>query len=395
MAHYHCNGQEVTEVNATVYGNQNRVSGQRAIVIGDENNVSGLSANVTGDRNIVTGVSSAVFGDGNTVTGGYATVTGNENFVSGKTAVIVGDGNTVSGEGASVNGDRNTTSGTGVVIRGDDWTVSGPTPTVHGANNIITERDAPALASTRRQQACGPRLIGGRRAVAAGPGGRPARWRPPPLRTPEASDFSPTPRERHPYGVFAREGGERPSSSAPSQRIDGATFTGVAKHRPRVVRMTPTSAVITGGDGVGMRLVFIGNSMSTQLCGIEVPPGTTIDSATSTENGTIVTGADASLLDDLVKTYGDSSSSSSAAAPVKTLREILVGMLDRDRTLDTDSEDRVQCVVCFDRIKCIALDPCGHVETCAECTLALVKDDKVIECPICKEKVNKVAFARV
>ena len=87
--------------------------------------------------------------------------------------------------------------------------------------------------------------------------------------------------------------------------------------------------------------------------------------------------------------------SSSAAAPVKTLREILVGMLARDRTLAADSEDRVQCVVCFDRIKCIALDPCGHVETCAECTLALVKDDKVIECPICKEKVNKVAFARV
>jgi hypothetical protein len=158
--------------------------------------------------------------------------------------------------------------------------------------------------------------------------------------------------------------------------------------------MTPTSAVIIGGSD---RVSISEGASRTNIGGVLIPAGVAIGKVSPTSDGTIVSGIDRGVLDDLVNKYSgdDASSSSSAAGAAKTLREILDGMLDGDRKLDDDAEERVQCVICFDRVKCIALDPCGHVETCARCTLELVKDDKEIECPICKEKAGKVAFARV
>lgn len=85
-----------------------------------------------------------------------------------------------------------------------------------------------------------------------------------------------------------------------------------------------------------------------------------------------------------------------AAAPAEkeSLHDALTTMRERDRTLDDDAEDRVQCIICCERQKCVALVPCGHVEVCVACALELVKGSE-LECPVCKEEVEKVAFARV
>ena len=71
-------------------------------------------------------------------------------------------------------------------------------------------------------------------------------------------------------------------------------------------------------------------------------------------------------------------------------------MKKRDRVLDADADDRNQCIICCERIKCVVFNPCGHIESCAKCALGLVKPGGVaIECLICKARVCAVAFARV
>ncbi len=79
-----------------------------------------------------------------------------------------------------------------------------------------------------------------------------------------------------------------------------------------------------------------------------------------------------------------------------SLREVLEDIKGKDRPADDDDED-VQCLVCCDRKKCVALHPCGHIVTCGECAIGLLKGygSETLTCPVCKAEIKQVAFARL
>lgn len=128
---------------------------------------------------------------------------------------------------------------------------------------------------------------------------------------------------------------------------------------------------------------------------IRIGPGTTLHDVT-VENGLIhISGVGTYTTDDVVPLNSDDSSddddddnNSSVAAPAADkgqevqeevrIVETLTGITDVTVTSETE---RDACAVCLDKVKQVALTPCGH-RTCAECALALTSSTR--KCPECR-----------
>lgn len=50
----------------------------------------------------------------------------------------------------------------------------------------------------------------------------------------------------------------------------------------------------------------------------------------------------------------------------------------------SDVKDESLCIICLERLKCVALIPCGHVNCCVECSTSLSKST----CPTCRSQIK-------
>ncbi len=66
---------------------------------------------------------------------------------------------------------------------------------------------------------------------------------------------------------------------------------------------------------------------------------------------------------------------------------------EADLTKDVDVlEDQPSCIICNERrVCCIAL-PCAHLNFCVQCSRTLCKDKAMLDCPMCKKKVEEIKF---
>ncbi len=156
----------------------------------------------------------------------------------------------------------------------------------------------------------------------------------------------------------AKEARHAPATSGlVALAVGPSTRRGVAK-RPRVKRVTSTRVLITG-------------------------PATNRISM-----------GDPSVADDLVRLHGGGEAQQQQQQQ-PTLRKVLEDIKGKDRP--ADDEDDNQCIVCCDRKKCVAFHPCGHVVTCGQCAIGLLKGYgmETLTCPVCNAEIRHAAFARL
>ncbi len=274
-----------------------------------------------------------IYGNFNTVTGDDCTVIGDRNRVTGRNATVIGDDNIVSGENASVQGDGNT--------------MTENCASVEGSGNTVPTSEPGLLDS----------LLGA------------------------AEDV--------------RDAPATTDSSEMILRMFSTASARVAK-RPRVKRVSGTRILIPGPARTGFRISRGGRSgASVAINGIQLPVGTRILSQSST--GSVVE-LDPGTVDDLIRQYGgagDSDEEQQQQQQQPSLREVLEDIKAKDRQADDDEGDK-QCIVCCDRKKNVALNPCGHVLLCGECAIGLLKNRGTeLTCPICSAEIKQAAFARL
>ena len=84
-----------------------------------------------------------------------------------------------------------------------------------------------------------------------------------------------------------------------------------------------------------------------------------------------------------------------SAGRLRGLQKALDEMQGRDRALpDDDSERAIECPICQERRKCVALKNCGHIPSCVACALRLEEGGQ-IKCPECRELSSEANFVRV
>ncbi len=284
-----------------------------------------------------------IYGNYNTVLGDHCTVIGDRNRVTGKAAIVIGDDNVVSNDAASIQGDGNTVSGTCPSVEGNDNTIS--------ANPI------------RMGEVASAGLVGS--LVGAAQRARDAPATTLPSTGPIADSI---------LRMFA----------TPANR---GRPRGVAK-RPRVNRLSSTRVFISG-PATNRISRGGGRGDFVAINGIQLPVGTRVLSQSSS-----VVELDPSVADDLVRQYGNEEQQQQQQQP--SLRKVLEDIKDKDRQADDDEGDK-QCIVCCDRKKNVALNPCGHVVTCGECAIGLLKGygAETLTCPICSAEIRQAAFARL
>lgn len=328
---FHCDGETIEAEDAVVYGNNNVVKGKNSTVIGDLNTVSGESSRVTGSGNVVTGANATVNGDKNTIYGDNAVVNGANNYICGRN------------------------------------------PTVNGEDNIDAwEEVLPVPDVEEQQQQQQQTQSGGRRAVAA------KQWTAPKAQPNWIQDVVRSSIQGNTQRVRAQSTRAR----AQTKRAQAQTKRAQAQIKRGCVRKVVTRRVTSASPGTIVSTdggnVFI-NGLEISGMGVgDGPP------SFSTSTGE-------SLYHQI---FGGARASASASAGKESLHDALTSLKERDRALDDDAEERVQCTICFANYKCVAFTPCGHAETCVECALKMVKGVG-LECPICKEDVDKVAFVRM
>ena len=258
----------------------------------------------------------------------------NGSVIEEDNAVVYGDGNIVNGANATIAGDGNTVTGDDSTVRGNENIVTGDRTVVHGYRNTVTG-DARFVIGDSNFVAPEDHPQPAERAVGINTGAR---------------GSVAAVRWRPPHsGIPVTNVGIAPDFSALC-----APVTNVVSDSSGPTLYVPGPAALTGFGPAA--LIGFGWARTTRA---------------------------------------RARSMSVAPPPSGTLRDILQKMLDRDKLAD-ESEERVKCVICCERIKCVAFDPCGHVESCVACTLKLVKPGgQELECPVCKVKVGGAAFARV
>lgn len=296
-------------------------------------------AEVHGNNNTVSGARSAVIGNGNRVTGDACTITGDTNIVSGCDAVVRGHNNMVMGNG--------------VIVHGTSNTITGNAREIVGANNVV-EPDAAPPATPADAPPVNPFAgfhTGRSPAVPPSPGvhvTHPVVPQPPPHTT--TADAPPV----NPFAGFHIGGSLENTPTTQSFRYLG--------DRPPRQGFQFLPASMPVHSAAASPHILQSFQFPSSLLSAGLPPRHTAPSVVAADG----------------------------------LNAVLAGMKTRDRVLDADADERVQCIICCARFKCVALDPCGHVEMCAECALTLVTTSgSAVKCPICKVAVRNVAFARV
>lgn len=346
---YHCDNQVITGHGVSVYG--------------DRNTVTGNNTQIYGDNNLVTGNSVSLYGDRNTLTGNEAAVYGDNNAIVGTTRYLSGNGNSVVGPGgASV-----VSAGAGAGRQSFSYTVGGigVTGTVSGTGHAISSGgDALRQANQRQREAH-------------------QRQREAHQRQREANQRQ---REAHQR--------QREATQRQQQRANTSSTGGVHK-RPIVRRLGPGSIYIQRRDGGLGGCVALGSGR-VSTAGVTFPPGTRTGGISATSEGSTVSGLSEDVIKQLLSEYPDDEQEQQQQPEPPSLNEVLEKLLPKDRKTDADKDDDdpSECTICCERVRCVALDPCGDVAGCVECTKQLVKDNK-IQCPICRQECTKVAFARV
>lgn len=384
---YYCDNNVITEDNASVYG--------------DGNAITGNNTHVYGDNNIVTGDSVDLYGDKNTVTGQRVAVYGDHNMIIGNTRFLSGNGNTVSSADGSVSVRARVVESP----RSAEW---------------ASARDAVRVQRERIQELAGTAVVGGMSGsgnVASGSGNvqvvGPA-WRGATGRdvmqsvlnnVTAQSEEQLRATQRQQNAQRQRQANRRRNNRNDTDSLGqmfmsifgnvntgaSASSSGGVRKRPIVRRLGRGTIYIQRRDGGMSSSVSLGGN-GMNVAGVQFPPGTRTGGVSSTQEGSTVSGLDESVIDKLVREYPDEDEAPSPL-PDK-LEDVLERLSDKDKPCDDTDDDERQCSICCERIRCVALDPCGDVPACVACTKKLVKDNK-IECPLCRAECKKVAFARV
>lgn len=79
----------------------------------------------------------------------------------------------------------------------------------------------------------------------------------------------------------------------------------------------------------------------------------------------------------------------------KNYKKTTKGTDKLDSSHDKVDEGDNCCVICLERAKAVAFDPCGHIICCITCVKELQQqaqnsNDNKIGCPECRQKANKV-----
>lgn len=110
----------------------------------------------------------------------------------------------------------------------------------------------------------------------------------------------------------------------------------------------------------------------------------------STQDGTTARFASARDADAMMEKYGEAPPEQRQQ---ETLRQKCTALRPRDRSAEDDASK--ECSVCKTNVRCAALDPCGHTDTCIDCTIQVLEGDDKGQCPTCREEFTGVAFSRV
>lgn len=305
---------------------------------------------------------------------------------------IYGNNNTVRGPNCKIIGDKNTITAPNCEVTGDDNIVSGPNCTVNGNHNNVTGVNCSVSGESNSHSSGQIRVLNASMTPEEFFNGR---------YTQGTSDAGPHPAHLDlPFklnisgSVGAMGLGVHGTITNAVKRIAEARAKAetnrqrAAKTRSAVSRLSPASILISGNNGPTNRIaggrVFVN--------GVEFPSGVRIGSQVSTAEGTVLTGLSPELVASLVNSHGESSDSS---APAPTLESTLETFKGKDKDA-TDEDEGKECSICFERLKCIALNPCGHTVLCVACALTLVKNSGTeLTCPICNGDTTTVAFVRL